>query len=200
MQTRKLKAGFFKRPSLVVAPKLLGKILVHNTPDGVLSGIIVEVEAYGGIEDAASHASKGKTERNNVMFRAGGAFYVYFTYGSHYCCNVVTGKDGEGEAVLIRALEPLQGIDTMRVNRNLTDAANRKELLLISNGPGKLCQALGITKEQNGLSLEEDRVYITEGLRIKPENICTSERVGITKAVELPWRFYIKDNVYVSKR
>ena len=199
MFTKKLKASFYKRPSIIVAPRLLGKILVHKTPEESYSGIIVEVESYAGTGDEASHSFKGVRERNKAMFEQGGVFYVYFTYGAHYCCNVVTGKAGSGEAVLIRAIEPIGGINTMRVNRNLTDAGNKKELILLGNGPGKLCQAMGITKQHNGSSLLEDSVFITEGLRIKPENICTSTRIGITRSVDLPWRFYIKSNPYVSK-
>jgi DNA-3-methyladenine glycosylase len=183
-----------KLDSLAAAPLLLGCYLVRETPAGRLKVRIVETEAYHQ-DDPASHSFRGLTPRTVPMFQAGGRLYVYFTYGMHYCLNIVTGPAGTGEAVLIRAAEPLEGIDIMRANRGIEDTKN------LANGPGKLAQALGIfdtslsgkTLNKSSISLEVPAGKARKG------DIITGPRIGITKAAEQPWRFYIKANPFVSK-
>lgn len=171
------------------AQSLLGYRLIHETAEGVTSGIIVETEAYTA-QDAASHTFKGPTNRNAIMFGTAGYLYVYFTYGMHYCVNVVTGGEGDGQAVLIRALEPVDGIELMRQRRA---RANQ-----LTNGPAKLAQALDLTMKHNG-------TYLIDGgtLRLepgtKPKHITTTTRVGISQDTHRPWRFYMTGNKHVSK-
>jgi DNA-3-methyladenine glycosylase len=196
---QKLNRSFYSRNVLVVAKELLGKILVKRNGSKLLSGRIAEVEAYDGSIDQAAHTFRGITERNKIMFGAGGFLYVYFTYGNHYCCNVVTGKEGSGTAVLIRAVEPVAGIDVMVKNRFGRELLNEKEKFNLTSGPGKVCRAFAITMEHYGTDLTGDEIYILNS-KIKPEEIAVSGRIGIIKSVDLPWRFYIKDNPYVSKR
>lgn len=197
---KKLNRNFYTRDVLTVACDLLGKILVKSENDILLSGKIVEVEAYDGAVDEAAHTFIGKTKRNEIMFNEGGYFYVYFTYGAHYCCNVVTGKKGHGTAVLIRALEPVEGMDIMIANRFGRNLKNDKEKYNLTNGPGKVCHAFSITKNHYGIDLTGNRIYILNQPKINPKNIITSRRIGIKKSVHLPWRFYIKDNPYVSRK
>jgi len=182
--------SFLSQPSSVVAPLLLGAVLEREVDGHTIRVRIVETEAYDET-DAASHSYKGKTERVEVMFGKPGRLYVYFTYGMHYCCNVVTGGEGVGSAVLIRAVEPLEGEEYMQELR----PRNGVEL---SNGPAKLCKALAIDKRFNGHDLSQApcRLIIQEPL--KKSQIVQTIRVGITKAKDVPWRFYIKDNLYVS--
>ena len=172
-----------------VAQELLGWKLVHETPQGTLSGRIVETEAYA-MDDAASHAYRGKTKRNRAMFGPAGHAYIYFTYGMHYCFNVVCGAEGTGEAVLIRALEPLQGIEIMKQNRHTDRTSN------LTNGPAKLVQAMAISIEQYGSPLHTGALRLEPGK--KPQDITQTTRVGITKNVTKKLRFYITDNEYVS--
>ena len=174
-----------------VAPRLLGCLLVRELNGQRLVGKIVETEAYD-MSDAASHSYRGETERTRVMFGQAGHLYVYFTYGMHYCCNVVVGPKGHGAAVLIRALEPLEGEELM--------IANRKGLqgVQISNGPAKLCYALGIDKRLNGHDLHEAPLQLIVNNPLSKEQIVQTVRVGITQAKDVPWRFYIKNNKYVS--
>ncbi len=181
-------------------------VMVRRWRGGTLSGRIVETEAYLGEQDPASHAYRGMTKRNEVMFGVGGHLYVYFTYGMHFCCNVVTEEEGIGHAVLIRALEPLEGIRVMARNRQLPVPANsstapRPSLLVqLCSGPGKLCQALGITSKENGVDLCGSEVWIAEdpGLQARPP-IATSTRVGITGGTGHEWRFFFKESPFVSK-
>ncbi|MDP4175135.1 MAG: DNA-3-methyladenine glycosylase [Bacteroidota bacterium] len=201
IKDKKLSRDFYTRELLTVAKELLGKKFVRLSNNNLmLSGKIVEVEAYDGSVDQAAHTFKGKTPRNEVMFGQGGYLYVYFTYGMYYCCNIVTGNENEGKAVLIRAIEPLEGIVQMAVNRFQKDFINDKELRNLANGPGKLCMAFGITKEYNGTDLLGERIFLLDQKKIPEENIISTTRIGITKSVELPWRFYIKNNPYVSHR
>jgi len=197
---QKLKRSFYTRNVLIVAKELLGKILVKRSGSIILSGRIAEVEAYDGSIDQAAHTFRGMTERNKIMFGIGGFLYVYFTYGNHYCSNVVTGKEGSGTAVLIRAIEPVNGLDLMIKNRFGRDLLNEKEKFNLTSGPGKVCKALGITMEHYGTDLTGNQIYILDSTKLKPEEIGVSKRIGIIKSVDLPWRFYIKDNPYVSKR
>lgn len=184
----------------MVAKELLGKIFVRKYSSSFLSGRIVEVEAYDGSVDESAHSFIGKTKRNEVMFNGGGLLYVYFTYGMHFCANVVTGKVNEGCAVLIRAVEPIDGIDLMSQNRFHKISLSEKEKLNLTNGPAKFCQAFAITKEQNGISLLSDEIFIVNANKINPSEIVNSKRIGIKKSVDLPWRYFIKDNPFVSKK
>jgi DNA-3-methyladenine glycosylase len=178
------------KPAWQVAPRLLGCLLVREIGGKQIIGKIVETEAYAQT-DAASHSYKGKTPRTEIMFGPAGSLYVYFTYGVHYCCNVVTGQVGEGSAVLIRALEPVKGIDAMIKNRGRAHD--------LTNGPAKLCQALRIDKSCNGYDLEKSAVQLQKGTPINTKNIVVTTRIGITQDTHRPWRFYIKDNPHVSK-
>ena len=184
------KLGLDLSDSVKAAKELLGKKLAYNSPDGRVSGYIVETEAYSS-EEPASHSFGGIKNRNATLFERSGTVYVYFTYGLHFCMNVVTGQKGDGQAVLIRALEPLEGIDIMKVNRNISN------LTSLTNGPAKLTQALGVNMAQNGTSILEGPMTIEPGIKV--EKIVTDRRIGITKAVDLPWRFYINGNPYVSR-
>jgi len=197
---KKLSKSFYTRNVLTVAKELLGKILVKKDDELLLAGKIVEVEAYDGLVDEAAHTFIGRTKRNEIMFNDGGYFYVYFTYGAHFCCNVVTGKKDHGTAVLIRALEPLEGIKKMSINRFNKILLSEKEKLNLANGPGKVCEAFGITREHYGLDLTENKIFILARPNLKSSQIVISKRIGIKKSIDLPWRFYIKDNPFVSKR
>lgn len=166
------------------APRLLGKLLLKKTPAGYAGGMITETEAYEQHEPA-SHSHKGETARNRVMFGPGGFLYVYFIYGMHYCANVVTGKPGSGQAVLIRSVHPLFGVEYIRNNRGRKNVAPEKLL----SGPGNVCKGLDISRSDNGTDLRGDEIMITEPLRKLKFEIRTSRRIGITKAAELPWRF-----------
>ena len=176
--------------SITAAPALLGWKLVHDGPEGRVAGYIVETEAYRQ-EDPASHSFRGPGMRNAVMFGPAGHIYVYFTYGMHFCMNIVTGPKGRGQAVLLRALEPVEGVELMQRRRGIEDI--RK----LASGPARLTEALGIGREHNGLKLGSN-IRLEPGP--KPENIVQTSRVGITKAIDQPWRFYIKDNPFVSRK
>jgi len=190
---RRLPRKFYARSVLIVAKELLGKRLVRNTSDGRIIARIVEVEAYGGSDDPASHAYRGLTQRNQVMFGKPGFAYVYFIYGNHYCLNVKAEKEGNPSAVLVRAVEVIQGIELARRNRGL---ASLKEL---SNGPGKLTKALRISKAENGLDLVRSKeLYVCETKEDNRWEISTSPRIGIREGIDRPWRFYIESSKPVS--
>ena len=197
---KKLSKQFYTRNLLTVARELPGKILVKKYGKTFLAGKIVEVEAYDGMIDKAAHTFTGKTKRNEIMFNDGGYFYVYFTYGAHFCCNIVTGKKDHGTAVLIRAVEPLAGIKKMSLNRYNKITLTEKEKLNLTSGPGKVCEAFGITKEHYGLDLTGDKIFLLDIPKLKKSEIVITKRIGIKKSVDLPWRFYIKDNPYVSRK
>ena len=200
----KLPREFYNRETLTVAKELLGKVLVHRKNNLLTSGIIVEVEAYRGTLDKASHAYHGKkTDRVKIMYGQPGMSYVYLIYGMYYCMNVVTEGEGIPEAVLIRAIEPLEGMDIMSKRRfDLEyDLLPKKKKYNLTSGPGKLCIALDITKESNGGDLTGDELYIEE-VDIPKFEVVSSKRIGIDYAEEARdflWRFYIKDNPFVSK-
>jgi DNA-3-methyladenine glycosylase len=176
-----------------VAPRLLGCLLVRELEDGTrVSGRIVETEAYHQ-SDAASHSYKGKTPRTEIMFGLPGFAYVYFTYGMHYCVNVVTGPEGEGSAVLIRAIEPVEGIERMSANRGGLETSQ------LTNGPAKLCQALQIDKQLNGHDLHTLPLQLRVQPPIDAGEIVTTTRIGITKDAHRLWRFYVAGNPFVSK-
>jgi len=183
---KQLKRAFFARSVHQVAPDLIGATLLVN---GV-GGIIVEVEAYHHTEPAA-HSFRGPTLRNAVMFGPPGFAYVYRSYGIHWCVNFVCEQEGSASAVLIRALEPIHGITTMRRRRHLVDERS------LCSGPGKLTEALGITDKHNGLALDAPPIAL-HARTTKPE-ILAGMRIGITKAVELPWRYGLKGSKFLSK-
>jgi DNA-3-methyladenine glycosylase len=187
-----LSSSFYKRYTPVVAFELIGKTLVFKQKEAVFSGTIVETEAYLGLRDPASHAYRGVTPRNRVMFGPPGVSYVYFTYGNHHCLNVVTEEDGTAGAVLIRSLEPVSGIEVMTKRR----AQDKLEAL--TSGPGKLTQAFGITREHSGLSLTQEPFYIAEQDTKESIPICATQRIGISQAKELPFRYYWLGNKFVS--
>lgn len=177
--------------TLTLAQKLLGCTLVHQHPEGTTSGIIVETEAYLA-NDPASHSFRGKTPRNKAMFGMAGTAYVYLIYGMYDCFNIVSNIEGTGEAVLIRALEPIEGIELMQQRRNTDKIRN------LCSGPGKLVQAMGFSREDNGVELI-GKIHCLE--KSNPQIVIeSSSRIGITKGVELQYRFYIADNQFISKK
>ena len=182
----KLRRSFFDRPVLKVAPDLIGATLLVN---GV-GGVIVEVEAYHHT-DPAAHSYGGPTPRNAVMFGPAGYAYVYRSYGIHWCLNFVCEEAGSASAVLIRALEPAVGLAAMRRRRGVSD------IRALCSGPGKLCEALGVTIKHNALAL--DRAPFELRARSAKPEIAVGERIGITKAVKLPWRFGLKGSKFLSK-
>ncbi len=200
LSAKKLRKSFYRRELLDVAKSLLGQVLVKVDGKNILSGKIVEVEGYHGDFDEAAHSYRGITKRTEIMFEAGGYLYVYFTYGAHHCCNVVTGKKGQGTAVLIRAVEPMSGIDKMIKNRFKRRLKNDMEIFNLTSGPGKTCQAFGISRKYSGIDLTGNKIFILDGEKIKSKDIGVSKRIGISKSVDLPWRFFIKNNPYLSRK
>jgi DNA-3-methyladenine glycosylase len=188
-----LPREFYLQDTISAARALVGKLLVHNTPEGAISGRIVETEAYLR-GDPACHANRGMTERNRVMFGPPGHAYVYFTYGMHFCMNAVTQPEGEAEAVLIRALQPIEGIELMARNRKVTEPRN------LCSGPGKLTQALGLNRAHNGLDLTNSCLIIADGGE-EVGNIVVTTRIGIKVFMDKPWRFYSERlAAWVSRR
>jgi DNA-3-methyladenine glycosylase len=192
-----LPASFYHQNDVVlIARSLLGKKLVTISEGKLTSGLIVETEAYS-YRERGCHAFNNKmTARNKVMFESGGIAYVYLCYGVHHLFNVVTNQTGKADAVLIRALQPVQGQETMLARMN-TNSIKR-----ITSGPGKLTKAMGIDRKMNGLSLVIDNLCIDECLSVSKSEIVTTTRIGIDYAGEdarLPWRFYLKDNGWISK-
>jgi len=189
-----LQRSFYERDTVIVARELLGKILVRRIGAATLEGVIVEVEAYRGYDDPASHAYRGQTVRNLVMFGESGHAYVYFTYGMHYCLNVTTEPAGQPGAVLIRALEPAKGIKRMIKERGT------KRIRELTNGPARLTQAFVVTKALNGHDLTiGKKLFIRESNIPEPVEIESSARIGIRAGLERPWRFFIRGNPFVSK-
>lgn len=179
-------------PAETAARRLLGCELVRELDGQEIRVRIVETEAYDQ-GDEASHTYRGRTKRNDAMFKAAGHMYVYFTYGMHYCCNIVCGKEGFGSGALIRAVEPISGLEIIEKRRKITGKN-------VTNGPGKTCQALGIDLALSGHYLGEGPIRLIEKPLLRDSEIITSERIGISKAVHELRRFYIKDNPYVSKK
>ncbi len=193
-----LKREFYERDAITVAKELLGKIFVHESPEGTTAGIIVETEAYKGPEDKASHAYGNlRTKRTETQFREKGHAYIYLIYGMYYCFNATAGSTpGKPEAVLLRALEPLDGIKLMRKRRPAA-----KDTVNLANGPGKLCTAMGLSKKQNNVDLCVPPLHIDVAEPVGEANIVTTTRIGVDYADEwkdMPWRFYIKDCKYAS--
>lgn len=186
-------------PELVcTAPKaarrLLGCELERTFDDGtIVRGRIVETEAYDE-SDPGSHTYRGQSERNRIMYGPAGFLYVYFIYGMHYCCNVVTGPDGHGEAVLIRAVEPIEGEPAMIVRRGAQTGVN------LTNGPSKVCKAMDIDKLLNGHDLSQAPLRLIMRSPVASSNVTQTTRVGLAKGADTPWRFYITTSAYISKR
>ncbi|MBM7646518.1 DNA-3-methyladenine glycosylase [Scopulibacillus daqui] len=195
---------FFQMSSLHLAKALLGKTIVHETRQGTTSGIIVETEAYMGPEDRAAHSFGGKrTERTKIMYEEAGHAYIYLIYGMHLCLNIVSGPKEKPEAILIRALEPASGIHLMCERRKIKpEALTLSKKKLLTNGPGKLTKALGITMSLYGHCLTEQPLFLVEeGYRLNDSDIASGPRINIQyaqEAVHYPWRFWIKDNPFVS--
>ncbi|MFC1651655.1 DNA-3-methyladenine glycosylase [Patescibacteria group bacterium] len=189
----KLKRKFYARPTLIVAQDLLGKILVRRYGNKLIKGRIIETEAYIGKDDPACHACSGMTKRNKPMFGKAGHTYIYFTYGMHYCFNIVTEKKGFGSAVLIRSVKPLTEIDFIRKQRG---KVNDKDL---TNGPAKLCQAFALDKKLNNENLLGNKLWVEDdGFKVKKKGLATakavvkkSPRVGIRDGLDKDWRFYL---------
>ncbi len=199
---RKLPRSFYERPTLRVAKDLLGKCLVHRTAEGEASGVIVEAEAYMGINDPASHAYKGRrTPRNEVMWGPAGHAYIYPIYGMYLCLNIVTVGPGVPEGVFIRALQPADGLELMARRRGLS-LKDRRTVRRLTTGPSKLCIALGITRDMNGMDVTGDELFLTEAA-FEVGDIGVGPRIGIDYAGEgrfYPWRFVIRGNPFISKR
>lgn len=199
-----MRRAFFNRDPREVARELLGKLIVRKEGRKQLAGRIVEVEAYLGADDLAAHAAAGQTARNAVLFGPPGHAYIYFIYGVHYCLNISCLPDGIAGGVLFRALEPISGIKEMAEARGLADLdlASARDLRKIASGPGKLCEALGVTRprdnEKDMVSPRSDLQVMEDGFRV--ENIAVTPRIGITKSAEMPLRYIIAGNAFVSKK
>jgi DNA-3-methyladenine glycosylase len=206
---------FFDRRPQIVARQLLGKLLVRREDDGtLLVGRIVEAEAYLGVDDAAAHSAAGRTQRNSVLFGPPGHAYVYFTYGMYYCMNISCEPEGRAGCVLLRALEPVAGIEVMMRNRKIkkqiprfarndkAKSVEERDLRLLCSGPARLCQALGIDRPRdNGKDLltpDSDLQLWDDGFRAK--KIIETTRVGITKSADLQLRFYLAGSPYISRK
>ena len=186
---------FYLRDTVTVSKDLLGKLIVRKTKYETLIAKITETEAYRGSDDPASHSYLKITKRNKVMFDTGGRVYVYFIYGNYNCFNIVTEKKGTGSAVLIRAAEPVEGIELMKSFRGKI-----KNIYELTNGPGKLCKALNIDKTFYGKDVtEEGEIFISYPQRKEKFEIVSTKRIGISKGADLPFRFFIKDNPFVTK-
>lgn len=200
---KKLNREFYNRDSIIVAKELLGKVLVHEIEGQKISARIVETEAYMGVVDKAAHSYNGKrTPRVEVMYGDPGYSYVFMIYGLHCCFNVVVNEKEIPQAILVRAVEPIHGMEWMAQKRfgKTYEQLTKSQRKSLTNGPGKLCGALSIDRNLNGLDLCDDVVYIEEG-ESKAFNIVTTKRIGIDYAEEakdFPWRFYIEGNEYVS--
>lgn len=200
---KKLERNFYDRSAVDVARDLLGKLLVHDV-DGIrYSARIVETEAYCGITDKAAHSYGGRrTERVEVMYGKPGFSYVYFVYGMHFCFNVVSSSKDDPQAVLVRGVEPVEGLDMMAYNRFHMDyaALSCTQKVSLTNGPAKLCKALALDRRHNGLDLCGSSLFIVQG-DVSPSSIVETTRIGIgyaEEAQDYPWRFYIAGNPYVS--
>jgi len=192
----KLERSFYERETILVAKELLGKYLVRSTEEGITSGKIVEVEAYIGPHDAAAHTFNNlRTSRTEVVYGPGGYAYVYLIYGMYHCLNIVTNTAEKPEVVLIRALEPTDGIELMKKRRKCEKLKN------LCSGPGKLCIAMDITRMHNGIDLCGNELYLLDNSKVPEENIISTPRINIDYAGEAknyPWRFVIKDSKYLS--
>jgi DNA-3-methyladenine glycosylase len=190
---RPLPRAFYARDPVVVARAVLGRLLVHDSPQGRVSGLIIEAEAYRGADDPASHAHRGRTARNAAMFGEPGHAYVYFTYGMHHCLNLVTGPAGKASAVLVRALEPVDGDELMRERRGAA-APSR-----LARGPGNVARALGITRAHDGLDLVDGPLWLADlPPRRGGRRIVFGPRIGIRVALDRNWRCFLEGHLCVS--
>jgi DNA-3-methyladenine glycosylase len=203
-EAKLLRRAFFNRDPRVVAGELLGKLVVRSEGRKQLAGRIVEVEAYLGAGDLAAHAAAGHTARNAVLWGPPGHAYVYFIYGVHYCLNISCLPAGDAGCVLIRALEPVSGLSEMAEARDLADLdlTSVRDLRKLASGPGKLCEALGITRPRDNdkdmLSPKSDLQVMSDGFRV--QQVAVTQRIGITKSAEMPLRYVIAGNTFVSKK
>ena len=203
-EAKLLRRAFFDRDPRTVARDLLGKLIVRREGRRQIAGRVVEVEAYLGAGDLAAHAAAGHTSRNSVLWGPPGHAYVYFIYGVYYCLNISCLPDGEAGCVLIRALEPVNGIANMAKARGLADVdlTSTRDLRKLASGPGKLCEALGITRPRDNakdmLSPASDLQAMTDGFRV--DEVAVTQRIGITKSAELPLRYVIAGNAFLSKK
>ena len=188
-----LPPAFYDRPTEQVARELLGRVLEHRTPEGTTAGRIVEVEAYLGPHDPACHSVVGLTERTRHLHGPPGTAYVYFIYGVHWCVNAVTREVGHGSAVLLRALEPLRGLALMRARRGRVPDRQ------LANGPGKLCQAMGIDRALDGARFDRGALRILAGEPVAEAEVVVTARIGITKAADWPLRFVLRDSAWTSR-
>ena len=188
-----LPVRFYDRPTERVARELLGTVIECTTPDGVTRARIVETEAYTGPDDPACHAAAGLTPRTAQLFGPPGLSYVYFIYGMYWCFNAVTRERGYGAAVLVRGVHPLDGVELMQRRRPRVRRARD-----LTNGPGKLCLAMGITGTMNGTSLRDGPIVLRGGTPISDDDVVITPRLGITRAAEWPLRFFVRDDPYVS--
>jgi DNA-3-methyladenine glycosylase len=198
MRYKRLRRNFFARETQLVAHELVGKLVIRMWKNQKIIGRITEVESYVGENDLASHAARGRTLRTELMFGPAGYAYIYLIYGMYDCFNIVTDKTNVPAAVLLRALEPLEGIEYMMSRRHVTDER------LLTTGPGKLTQALAITRQLNGEDLvTSQRLFIADdGLRVTDADIATSPRIGVDYAgasALLPWRYFLKRSLFVSR-
>ncbi|MGH7857684.1 MAG: DNA-3-methyladenine glycosylase [Candidatus Binatia bacterium] len=198
---RPLPRRFYERATLRVARDLLGCVLVHRSPEGETAGTIVEVEGYCGPRDRGAHSFDGRrTARNEVMYGPPGHAYVYFTYGMHFCLNAVTRPEGIPQAVLIRALAPLRGVELMRERRGLTRSVPDSHL---ARGPGNVCRAMGIDRGRNGADLTAFPLLIVPGKPVAERRVARTPRIGIDYAADYaakPWRFLVVGHPAVSGR
>ena len=190
-----LPPSFYDRETELVARDLLGSVLECRTPEGIAAGRIVETEAYLGEHDLACHAAAGRTARTAPLYGPPGIAYVYFIYGMYWCFNAVTRAEHEPSAVLVRALEPVEGLELMRRRR-----PNARRDADLTNGPGKLCLALGIDGRLNWKPLQSPPLLIRAGDKIPDRDVVVTPRIGITQSVEWPLRWYVRDNLFVSGR
>lgn len=188
-----LPPSFYDRATEAVARDLLGAVLEHRTAEGTVRGRIVETEAYLGPHDPACHAAAGLTARTRTLHGSPGTAYVYFIYGMHWCFNAVTREAGHGSAVLVRALEPLSGLELMRRRRRVERDAD------LTSGPARLCDALSITREQDGVRLDRGSLRILCGADVPDEDVMITPRIGIRKAADWPLRFFVRANRFVSR-
>jgi DNA-3-methyladenine glycosylase len=191
---RALPRAFYERDTEIVSREMLGTVLECETDDGIASGIIVETEAYLGEHDLACHAAAGRTARTEALYGPPGTSYVYFIYGMYWCFNAVTRAEGLPSAVLVRAVEPLDGIALMHKRRPRV-----KSDIELTNGPGKLCTALGISGSLSGKSLQRKPVLIREGERVPDELVEVTTRIGITRCADWPLRWIVRGNRFVSR-
>jgi len=194
----KIKPDFYAKPTLFVARNLIGKLLVRKKNDSRISGIIVETEAYIGMDDKACHGSRGVTSRNRVMFGMAGYAYVYLVYGMYYCLNIVTEQENYPSAVLIRAIQPVEGFEDI-----FDREGNNNSIYKVARGPGLVCKALDIDLKLNGANLCEDKLFVEDKDAVEAYDVAATPRIGVSYAAEhagLPWRFAAIGSRYTSSK